>query len=201
MTPGLALLATAILLGLAVTAGWLTWFDMPVMRSVALTDAAPAWLASGASFLTRLGDPDLRSIFVVLVCLAFIMRRRGPVALLYFLTVVVSIAGHMLAKLAYGRPRPRLTPWLDQVADLSYPSGHAGGAMVILLTAALLTKERRLRWPALGLALTIGATRPMLGVHWPADVIGGWLWGAGFALIGAGIARALRLPGVGVSVR
>ena len=188
------LLALAILLGLGVAAGWLTWLDLPIMRGVALTAAAPDWVATGAAFLTRLGDPDLRSVFVVLVCVVFAVRGSWRVPVIYLATVVVSITGHTLAKIAYGRPRPRLTPWLDQVANLSYPSGHAAGAMVILLTAALLARERWLRWPALALALAIGATRPMLGVHWPTDVIGGALWGAGFALLGAGVAEALAQP-------
>ena len=183
-----------MLLGLAVTAGWLTWFDLPVMHAVALTDASPTWLVTAARFITRLGDPDPRSGFVVIACIVFIARHCWRSAVVYLLTVVLSIGGHTLAKLAFARPRPRLTPWLDQVADLSYPSGHADGAMVILLGAVLLMRERWLRWPALTLALSIAATRPMLGVHWPTDVIGGAVWGAGFGLIGAGVAGAMGFP-------
>ncbi len=187
------MLATAVLLGLAVTAGWLTGFDVPILQSIALTATAPRGLTAAALVLTRLGDPEVRSVFVVLVCIIFAVRRRRRAAALYLVTIIVSIGGHTLAKIAYARARPRLTPWLDQVADLSYPSGHAAGAMVILLAAALLVDARWLRWPAIALALAIGATRPMLGVHWPTDVIGGWLWGAGFALIGVGIAQRLGL--------
>lgn len=192
------LIASAILLGFAVMAGWLLWFDVPVMRAVALTDASPTWLVTAAQFVTSLGDPDPRSGFVVLICILFIARHCWRSAAIYFVTVAISIAGHTLAKIAYARPRPRLTPWFDHASDLSYPSGHAGGAMVILFGAALLMRERWLRWPALGLALAIAATRPMLGVHWPSDVIGGVMWGAGFALAGAGMALKLGLPRVRV---
>lgn len=191
---GAALVAAAVLLGIIAMAGWLDWFDRPLMRAVGLTDASPQWLVTTTQVVTELGDPGPRSAIALLICVLFIARHCWRSALAYFVTVALSIAGHTLAKLAYARPRPRLTPWFDQVSDLSYPSGHAGGAMVILLGAALLVRERWLRWPALGLALMIAATRPMLGVHWPTDVIGGALWGAGFALLGAGVAGALSLP-------
>jgi undecaprenyl-diphosphatase len=46
---------------------------------------------------------------------------------------------------------------------------------------------------AVALSLVLGMTRPMLGMHWPSDVIGGWMWGAGFALLGTGVATKLGL--------
>ena len=46
---------------------------------------------------------------------------------------------------------------------------------------------------AVALSLVIGFTRPMLGVHWPTDVLAGWLWGAGFASIGAGVAQSMGI--------
>jgi undecaprenyl-diphosphatase len=198
---GAALIAAAVLLGFVVTAGWLDWFDLPVMHALALTEASPQWAIATAQFVTTLGDVDPRSIFILLVCIVFVARHCWRSAAVYLITVIVSIMGHTQAKLFYGRARPRLSPWFDSAGDFAYPSGHAGGAMVVLLAAALLAREKWLRWPALGLALAIALSRPMLGVHWPTDVIGGALWGAGFALIGAGIARALRLPGVGVLTR
>jgi undecaprenyl-diphosphatase len=191
---GLSLVVAAVLLGFAVMAGWLVWFDVPVMYAVALTNGSPRWAIATAQFVTTLGDVDPRSVFVILVCIVLIARHCWRSAVVYLITVIVSIMGHTQAKLFYGRARPRLTPWFDQAGDLSFPSGHAGGAMVVLLAAALLMREGWLRWPALGIALAIALSRPMLGVHWPTDVIGGALWGAGFALIGAGVAEALGLP-------
>jgi membrane-associated phospholipid phosphatase len=191
---GAALVISAVALGFAVMAGWLAWFDVPVMHAFALNEASPRRLIVVTQFITEFGDVDPRSGFVIIVCILLIARRCWWSAMVYLITVIASIIGHTQAKLFYGRERPRLSPWFDQVSDLSYPSGHAAGAVVVLLAAALLMRERWLRWPALGLALAIAATRPMLGVHWPTDVIGGALWGAGFALLGAGVADALGLP-------
>ena len=191
---GAALVTAAVLLGFAVMAGWLTWFDVPVMHALALTEASPRWLIAATVFVTELGDVDPRSVFVMFICILLIARHCWRSAVVYLVTVSVSIMGHTWAKVAYGRERPRLSPWFDQAGDLSFPSGHAAGSMVVLLAATLLMREPWLRWPALGLALAIALSRPMLGVHWPTDVIGGAIWGAGFALIGAGVAEAMGLP-------
>ena len=191
---GAALVAAAVLLGLAVSAGWLVWFDTSMMHALALTNASPRWMISITQFVTSLGDVDPRSGFVILACAVFIARHCWRSAAVYLMTVIVSIMGHTQAKLVYARARPRLSPWFDNAGDFAYPSGHAAGSMVVLLAAALLVREQWLRWPLLGVALAIALSRPMLGVHWPTDVIGGALWGAGFALIGAGVAEALGLP-------
>jgi undecaprenyl-diphosphatase len=41
----------------------------------------------------------------------------------------------------------------------------------------------------LSTALLIAASRALLGVHWPSDILGGILLGAGFALAGAATAQ------------
>ena len=68
--------------------------------------------------------------------------------------------------------------------------------MILLLTLALLAPPREHRWWTVPLALfgtfCVGISRPMLGVHWPSDVIGGWSFGAAWVL--AMVAVAERWP-------
>jgi membrane-associated phospholipid phosphatase len=65
-----------------------------------------------------------------------------------------------------------------------FPSGHTANATAAALTALLLL------WPRVGragraaglvaavaFALFVGVTRIALLVHWPSDVLGGWLLG------------------------
>ncbi len=195
---GLALLAAALLLGFPAAAGWLVGFDVPLFRLLALTPASPHSLVASVQFLSHFGDVDVRSAVVILVAAVFVARHCWRSGAAYLLIVSLSIYGHTLAKIHFDRARPHLTPWLDYAGDKSYPSGHAAGSMVVLLAAALLMRERRLHGAAVALSVAIGMTRPMLGMHWPSDVIGGWMWGAGAALLGTGVAMKLGLPRVRV---
>ncbi|MEQ1510236.1 MAG: phosphatase PAP2 family protein [Sphingopyxis sp.] len=109
--------------------------------------------------------------------------------------VVTSLLSFMTSealKTAFARQRPDIVPHLDAVHSLSFPSGHATSAAVVyLLFAALVPTQRRALWlcGAAMMTLATGWSRVALGVHWPSDVIGGWLLGGAFALIGYAVAQ------------
>ena len=89
-------------------------------------------------------------------------------------------------KAAFARARPDLVDHLVEVVSPSFPSGHAlMSAAVYLTLAGLLGRRgvdapvrRSLFWLAVALVLLIGISRVYLGVHWPSDVLGGWVLGA-----------------------
>ena len=45
---------------------------------------------------------------------------------------------------------------------------------------------------ALLLSLAIGVTRPVLGVHWPTDVVGGWAFGLAWVWVCLEVAKRFR---------
>ena len=97
-------------------------------------------------------------------------------------------------KLLIDRTRPTFDLHPVVTHSSSFPSGHSGNSMAVLLAIALIAVPRAHRIPAVIVAvlasLLVGATRPYLGVHWPSDVVGGWSLGAGIAIIAWTIAEA-----------
>jgi membrane-associated phospholipid phosphatase len=82
------------------------------------------------------------------------------------------------------RTRPPIADWLSAASRNSFPSGHATtAALFALFSAWALRKRIRQGWPQITLwvgaatyVLGVGWSRIWLGVHWPSDVLGGWLY-------------------------
>jgi undecaprenyl-diphosphatase len=88
----------------------------------------------------------------------------------------------ILQKDYFARLRPEEHLRLVDVSYQSFPSGHAANPTIAYVGLALLLfddpKQRRVAViAAMALAMLIGISRPMLGVHWPSDVIAGWSFG------------------------
>jgi undecaprenyl-diphosphatase len=128
-----------------------------------------------------------------------LVRRWRTLALVVGSTLGGTLVNALLKRL-FARPRPTVVPHLTEVMTESFPSGHAMLSAIVYLTLgallAQLVQRRRLKaylvGVALGLTLLIGLTRVYLGVHYPTDVLGGWMAGLGWALVTALVARAAR---------
>ena len=83
-------------------------------------------------------------------------------------------------KQIYAAPRPDLLPHLDIVHSYSFPSGHSAGNMMFFGALALLAGGRVAQALAATMILLIGVSRVWLGVHWPSDVLAGWIEGLGW---------------------
>ena len=129
------------------------------------------------------------------------LRRWADVAFLAA-ALMASVVNLGLKELA-ARPRPDPSLALVEEAGYSFPSGHAVfaatffGALIVLLVGSdilggRLVVRRALMF-VLGLLIAgIGASRVYLGVHWPGDVIGGFLFGALYLAALVAIRRMLE---------
>jgi len=121
---------------------------------------------------------------LVAICVSLYFRRARTVALLA-ITMLGVAALDVSLKHAFHRPRPvaffGATP-----SSYSFPSGHAFGSLCFygVLAAILAARVRRrvakfCLWIAAALLIgMIGFSRIYLGVHYPSDVIAGYLAGA-----------------------
>lgn len=120
-------------------------------------------------------------------------RARAAMLAVAVLATRLSID---LVKLLVDRPRPAFDAHPVAVFSQSFPSGHAGNSMATYLALALFAAPERWRPAAVTgavlLSAAIGATRPLLGVHWPSDVFAGWLFGAAVVLLTNGEFRSRR---------
>lgn len=210
----LALLVSALivlLLGVAfiqlaneVLEGDTQQFDERVLAALRKADnpqapIGPIWLRGVALDITALGSASVLGVTVAAVCGFLLLQglRRHAAFIL-----IASVSGWLLnagLKEAFGRPRPEIVPHLREVITLSFPSGHAMTSAVIYLTlGALLMRiaQRRVtRFYIMGMAMLatflVGASRVYLGVHYPTDVVAGWLIGLSWALLCWLVERAL----------
>ena len=114
---------------------------------------------------------------------------------------VLGWAVEWAAKTAVDRARPHFLDPVAQAAGPAFPSGHAMTAAIASGALAALVwpqAARAGRVAACSLAalttLAVSFTRIALGVHWPSDVLGGWLLAAA-VLGGSTAAIELWHPG------
>lgn len=180
--------------GLVGGPGYVT--DTDAIRSLAANRFATAGLTNGAVMLTQLGGAaGLFAILLLAVAMLAVARCWRDLISLVGIIIGGRIAIELL-KLATDRPRPSFTPYPVEVHSLSFPSGHAGNSMITLLAIALIAAPARWRGRAVTVAIVasvaIGATRPLLGVHWPSDVVGGWALGIGWVVALVALSRRWR---------
>ena len=199
------LIFSFLLLSYLVSNGQTTHFDNTVATSI--QNISFPTLTSIMIFVSSFGD----GLFALIVFLVFVLgfifegyKKEAYFSLLVWLGPALSFA----AKNLITRPRPELnlTPGYSLPTDYSFPSSHATfyavffGLMIFYaLVAQNLKKYERAALLVVGipLVLLIGFSRVYVGVHWPTDVIAGYLLGFSLlVLLIFAYLRLIRLPQV-----
>ena len=152
----------------------------------------PAWFWEACTFL---GGAILVPIGAAFV-LAAALSRRVRLALIVAVVLVAATLFTDLFKDFVARPRPPGEP-LVSASGYSFPSGHAVNSTATYGLLAVIAWRSRLplairRVAVVGgvmLPLLVGLSRIALGVHYPTDVLGGWLAGVTFIALAATLIR------------
>lgn len=163
----------------------------------------PPWLEESMRDVTALGSFVVLGFVIVAAALFLILNRRRRLAALVVVASIGGMAVSAALKALFERQRPDFGTHDLTLYTSSFPSQHSMmSAIVYLSVGALLARVQptlALRGFVLGisvfLAVAVGLSRLYLGVHWPSDVLAGWVaggvWAIGFWLI----ARRLRAHG------
>ena len=172
---------------------WLHSHSTPTLDTVALQ-------------ITAVGN-GLSVVVIGLVACAFLWAMRERVGVLL---LVIAVAGgdifNRVLKDAFDRPRPELfvlETAYQRPLSASFPSGHATASMILYLVLAYLLArlggKGAFRWLVIAVAgvliVLIGVSRMYLGVHYPSDVLAGYIFGfvwAAFCAFGIEAVRGLR---------
>jgi undecaprenyl-diphosphatase len=168
----------------------LAWMDThrsPVMDEVALE-------------VTSLGNGFVLIVLILAVS-AFLWQTQHRWSV--YLLLIATFGGQILNRVLknfFDRPRPSIVDHIDAVHSMSFPSGHAMTSLVTYGSIAYLVARleptpglRRTTWGlAAVLVLGIGISRMYLGVHYPSDIVAGFIGGLAWLAFVAAAFTAIR---------
>ncbi|MDX3235471.1 phosphatase PAP2 family protein [Streptomyces sp. ME03-5709C] len=147
----------------------------------------PGWTRLNRVLTDWVWDPVTMRLLLLAAVVWLLVRREHRQALWLVLAGTLGWVLQQAVKALVGRQRPSWPDPVDSASFAAFPSGHAAtaalvlGALVWLLLLRLPARSPRCV-SACAVAFVsvvgVGFTRVYLGVHWPSDVLGGWLLAA-----------------------
>lgn len=171
-----------VLASLLAAGGIQGWSDQAFTE--VLRAATPATALQVFATLTHLGDTTTLTALCIAIAFALIAFGRHGLAFSWVFAMAGSGLLIKALKQVFGRVRPLNSEGFVLEHGFSFPSGHSSGAVVAYgMMTYLALRLLPIGWhlPALlvtvALAVTIGASRLFLGVHFASDVIAGFASG------------------------
>lgn len=183
------------LLTYAVFSGVTQQFDDAVL--LWLNGNAQPWVDTFFIIFTELGGTVVLTVATALLVGGFLWKKHFKKAGFVAAAVGGSALIMLLLKAFFERDRPELWDLLVHVTNFSYPSGHAFSSSAFAVVAVVLLWHTKWRTASLVIGAFyvafVGISRLYLGVHYPTDIIGGWVLGMTWlALLSACYVRGSR---------
>jgi undecaprenyl-diphosphatase len=200
---GFALLLFLIeLISVASEQRWVAKFDLMWIERIRDGHITPSTTRM-VEFLTHFGSAEYIIVMTIIVVIVLFILRKFVVGLWFGGTVLLcGVVLNLVFKHTVERARPNAANWLISETGYSYPSGHATATSVFYGLAALfLIFTVRQMW----LKIVVGVvglfiicyimySRVYLGVHFPTDVFGGFLFGMASIFLSTGVYFLVRKP-------
>ena len=147
-------------------------------------------LTSFYKVVTNFGGTVYIPILVIAVLVFLLLKKWYAEAIFITIDVALMPILVLIFKHVYSRTRPTL-PHLVVENGLSFPSGHASASLMFYTCLMVLICQRlnnqQIKWLVRVLfsmfIVVIGISRIYLGVHYPTDILGGWLMSGSILLI------------------
>ena len=144
-----------------------------------------------ATVFTNLGNTNVIMVETILLVIVLALFKKFAYAFFTAGTMIAANGYNWIIKHAIARHRP-FTHHLVAAHGYSFPSGHSVGSAtlfgILIVLTILLVKNKAAKtvlcivWACF--PILIGYTRIFSHVHYPSDVVGGFLEGIAFLLIG-----------------
>lgn len=165
--------------------GGIAW-DEPIL--LAIHGTVQPRLDGLATVFTELGVYWGVFPAVIAVAVALLVTQQWQALTYLLVTSSGSVLLNRFFKLLMHRSRPHL--WetdYSLVAGFAFPSGHAMSSTTLAMTVVILSWKTRWRWwivtAGSGFVLGVSWSRLYLGVHYPSDIVAGWMLAIAWAFI------------------
>lgn len=148
------------------------------------------WITEVMKSMTIIGNLIGYALIIPILTIFFIIRKNWRLSIQITIVLLLSSGLNVVLKNVIQRQRPPQIGHLVFAEFYSFPSGHAMSAITfygfVIYLSCILLRKAWLKYSVVSLCLfmitLIGVSRIYLGVHYPSDILAGYIAGFGWLM-------------------